>query len=438
MAHPFGGSWGYQPLSQYAPHAAFGEPAALARFIDRCHNAGLGVILDWVPGHFPTDTHGLARFDGTALYEHADPREGFHQDWNTLIYNLGRREVHSYLIASALHWLELYHVDGLRVDAVASMLYRDYSRREGEWIPNKFGGRENLEAVEFLRDLNQVVAQRCPGALTIAEESTSWPGVTQPVKAGGLGFQYKWNMGWMHDTLHYLSLDPIYRSYHHNTLTFGLMYAFSERFVLPLSHDEVVHGKGSLLGRMPGDRWRRFANLRAYFGFMWAHPGKKLLFMGGELAQEREWNHDSQLDWPALADPLHRGVQRLVGDLNHLYRTEPALHALDADAAGFRWLVGDDCANSVYAFYRDGLQGSAPLLAICNFTPEPRRHYRIGAPRRGRWREAINTDSSVYGGSNLGNAGQVTASSGRSHGQPFYIELTVPPLATLLLRFEPQ
>jgi len=438
MAHPFGGSWGYQPLSQYAPHAAFGEPAALARFIDRCHNAGLGVILDWVPGHFPTDTHGLARFDGTALYEHADPREGFHQDWNTLIYNLGRREVHSYLIASALHWLQFYHVDGLRVDAVASMLYRDYSRREGEWIPNKFGGRENLEAVEFLRDLNEVVAQRCPGALTIAEESTSWPGVTQPVKAGGLGFQYKWNMGWMHDTLYYLALDPIYRSYHHNALTFGLMYAFSERFVLPLSHDEVVHGKGSLLGRMPGDRWRRFANLRAYFGFMWAHPGKKLLFMGGELAQESEWNHDSQLDWAALADPLHRGVQRLVGDLNHLYRTEPALHALDADAAGFRWLVGDDCVNSVYAFYRDGPQGSAPLLAICNFTPVPRRNYRVGAPRCGRWREAINTDSSVYGGSNLGNAGEVTASSGRSHGQPFYIELTVPPLATLLLRFEPE
>jgi 1,4-alpha-glucan branching enzyme len=438
MAHPFGGSWGYQPLSQYAPHAAFGEPSALARFIDRCHNAGLGVILDWVPGHFPTDTHGLARFDGTALYEHADPREGFHQDWNTLIYNLGRREVHSYLIASALHWLQFYHVDGLRVDAVASMLYRDYSRREGEWIPNKFGGRENLEAVEFLRDLNEVVAQRCPGALTIAEESTSWPGVTQPVKAGGLGFQYKWNMGWMHDTLYYLALDPIYRSYHHNALTFGLMYAFSERFVLPLSHDEVVHGKGSLLGRMPGDRWRRFANLRAYFGFMWAHPGKKLLFMGGELAQESEWNHDSQLDWAALADPLHRGVQRLVGDLNHLYRTEPALHALDADAAGFRWLVGDDCVNSVYAFYRDGPQGSAPLLAICNFTPVPRRNYRVGAPRCGRWREAINTDSSVYGGSNLGNAGEVTASSGRSHGQPFYIELTVPPLATLLLRFEPE
>jgi 1,4-alpha-glucan branching enzyme len=438
MAHPFGGSWGYQPLSQYAPHAAFGSPAALARFIDRCHNAGLGVILDWVPGHFPTDPHGLARFDGTPLYEHADPREGFHQDWNTLIYNLGRREVHSFLIASALHWLECYHVDGLRVDAVASMLYRDYSRREGEWIPNKYGGRENIEAIDFLRDLNDVVAPRCPGALTIAEESTSWPGVTRPTSAGGLGFAYKWNMGWMHDTLYYMSLDPIHRSHHHNALTFGLMYAFSERFVLALSHDEVVHGKRSLLGRMPGDRWQRFANLRAYFGFMWAHPGKKLLFMGGELAQEAEWNHDSQLDWPALADPLHFGVQRLIADLNHFYRSEPALHAFDADAAGFRWLVGDDCDNSVYAFYRVGHQGVASVIAICNFTPLPRHHYRIGAPRRGRWREAINTDSSLYGGSNLGNGGHVTASSGRSHGQPFCIDLTVPPLSTLLLRFDEQ
>src|ERR1700733_6105412 len=436
MAHPFGGSWGYQPLSQFAPQAAFGDPAALARFIDRCHNAGLGVILDWVPGHFPTDTHGLARFDGTALYEHADPREGFHQDWNTLIYNLGRREVHSFLIASALHWLEVYHVDGLRVDAVASMLYRDYSRRDGEWIPNKFGGRENIEAIEFLRDLNDVIAQRCPGALTIAEESTSWPGVTQPTTAGGLGFPYKWNMGWMHDTLYYMSLDPIYRAYHHNALTFGVAYAFSERFVLPLSHDEVVHGKRSLIGRMPGDRWRRFANLRAYFGFMWAHPGKKLLFMGGELAQEAEWSHDAQLDWASLADPLHRGMQQLVADLNQFYRSEPSLHALDTDAAGFRWLIGDDRANSVYAFYRVGFDGSNPVIAICNFTPVPRQQYRVGVPRRGRWREVINTDSAVYGGSNLGNGGYVTATTGRSHGQPFCIELLVPPLATLLLRFE--
>jgi 1,4-alpha-glucan branching enzyme len=437
MAHPFGGSWGYQPLSQFAPHAAFGDPAALARFIDRCHNAGLGVILDWVPGHFPTDAHGLARFDGTALYEHADPREGFHQDWNTLIYNLGRREVHSFLIASALHWLEVYHVDALRVDAVASMLYRDYSRRDGEWIPNKFGGRENIEAIEFLRDLNDVIAQRCPGALAIAEESTSWPGVTQPTNAGGLGFPYKWNMGWMHDTLNYMSLDPIYRASHHNALTFGLAYAFSERFVLPLSHDEVVHGKRSLIGRMPGDRWSRFANLRAYFGFMWAHPGKKLLFMGGELAQEAEWSHDAQLDWASLADPLHRGMQQLVADLNQFYRSEPSLHALDTDAAGFRWLIGDDRANSVYAFYRSGFSGSTPVIAICNFTPVPRQQYRVGAPRLGRWREVINTDSSLYGGSNLGNGGHVNATTGRSHGQPFCIDLLVPPLATLLLRFEP-
>jgi 1,4-alpha-glucan branching enzyme len=437
-AHPFGGSWGYQPLSQYAPHAAFGEPAALARFIDRCHNAGLGVILDWVPGHFPTDTHGLARFDGTALYEHADPREGFHRDWNTLIYNFGRREVHSFLIASALHWLERYHVDGLRVDAVASMLYRDYSRREGDWIANQYGGRENIEAIEFLRDLNDVVAQRCPGALTIAEESTAWPGVTQPTQAGGLGFSYKWNMGWMHDTLRYMSVDPIYRIHDHNELTFGLLYALSERFVLPLSHDEVVHGKRSLVGRMPADRWQRFANLRAYFGFMWAHPGKKLLFMGGELAQEGEWNHDSQLDWAALDDPLHRGVQRLIGDLNHFYRSEPALHALDGDAAGFRWLVGDDRVNSVYAFCRFGDDDTPPIIAICNFTPLPRPQYRLGVPREGRWREAVNTDGLAYGGSNLGNGGHVMATSVRSHGQPFSMDVTLPPLATLLLRYEKQ
>ena len=386
-----------------------GKPAGLARFIDRCHNAGVGVILDWVPAHFPTDPHGLAHFDGTPLYEHTDPREGFHQDWNTLIYNLGRREVHSFLIASALHWLERYHVDGLRVDAVASMLYRDYSRRQGEWIPNKYGGRENLEAIEFLRDLNDVVARRCPGALTIAEESTAWPGVTRATSSGGLGFSYKWNMGWMHDTLRYMSQDPLYRSYMYDALTFGLVYAFSERFVLPLSHDEVVHGKRSLIGRMPGDRWQRFANLRAYFGFMWSHPGKKLLFMGGEFAQEREWNHDVQLDWPALEHAPNRGVQLLIGDLNRLYRNEPALHALDSDSTGFHWIIGDDKVNSVYAFYRSGLQGAPPVIAICNFTPVPRIAYRLGAPRKGRWREMINTDAAVYGGSNMGNGGYVTA-----------------------------
>jgi 1,4-alpha-glucan branching enzyme len=435
-SHPFGGSWGYQPLGQFAPTAVLGEPAALARFIDRCHAADIGVILDWVPAHFPTDPHGLAHFDGTPLYEHADPREGFHQDWNTLIYNLGRREVHSFLIASALHWLERYHVDALRVDAVASMLYRDYSRRQGEWVPNRYGGRENLESIDFLRDLNETVARRCPGALTIAEESTAWPGVTRDTQAGGLGFPFKWNMGWMHDALNYIQQDPVYRSYAHDMLTFGLVYAFSERFVLPLSHDEVVHGKRSLIGRMPGDRWQRFANLRAFYGFMWAHPGKKLIFMGGELAQEREWNHDTQLDWAALGDPLHRGVQRLMSDLNRTYVQEPALHALDADSVGFQWIIGDDRANSIYVFYRSGLEDARPVIAICNFTPVPRQGYRIGAPRVGRWRELINTDAGIYGGSNVGNGGFVTATEKRSHGQPFSIEVTIPPLATVLLRFD--
>jgi 1,4-alpha-glucan branching enzyme len=436
MSHPFGGSWGYQPLGLFAPQASLGEPAGFARFVDRCHQANIGVILDWVPAHFPTDPHGLAHFDGTPLYEHTDPREGFHQDWNTLIYNLGRREVHSFLIASALHWLERYHIDGLRVDAVASMLYRDYSRRQGEWIPNRYGGRENLESIDFLRDLNDVVAHRCPGALTIAEESTAWPGVTRSIQSGGLGFPYKWNMGWMHDSLRYLSLDPIDRSHAHDALTFGLVYAFSERFVLPLSHDEVVHGKRSLIGRMPGDRWQRFANLRAYYGFMWAHPGKKLMFMGCEFAQEREWNHDAQLDWSALEDCLHLGVQRLIGDLNRAYVTEPALHALDSDSAGFHWIVGDDRANSVYVFYRAGMADAPPVIAVCNFTPVPRLKYRIGAPRKGRWRELINTDGAAYGGSNMGNGGAVFATDRRCHGQPFSIELTVPPLATLLLRFD--
>jgi 1,4-alpha-glucan branching enzyme len=436
MNHPFGGSWGYQPLGLFAPQASLGEPAGLARFVDRCHRANIGVILDWVPAHFPTDPHGLAHFDGTPLYEHADPREGFHQDWNTLIYNLGRREVHSFLIASALHWLERYHVDGLRVDAVASMLYRDYSRRQDEWIPNRYGGRENLEAIEFLRDLNDVVSRRCPGALLIAEESTAWPGVTRSTKSGGLGFPYKWNMGWMHDTLRYLSLDPIQRSSAHEALTFGLVYAFSEHFVLPLSHDEVVHGKRSLLGKMPGDLWQRFANLRAYYGLMWAHPGKKLLFMGGEFAQQREWNHDAELDWAALEDPYHRGVQRLIGDLNRAYATEPALHALDCDGAGFHWIIGDDRANSIYVFYRTGLADAPPVIAVCNFTPVPRLKYRFGAPRKGRWRELINTDAAAYGGSNMGNGGTVIAIERRSHGQPFSMELTVPPLATLLLRFD--
>ena len=434
MGHPFSGSWGYQVLSQYAPQATFGEPAAFARFVDRCHAAGIGVILDWVPGHFPTDAHGLAWFDGTALYEHTDPREGFHQEWNTAIYNLGRREVHAFLVSSALHWIERYHVDGLRVDAVASMLYRDYARREGEWIPNKYGGRENIEAIDFLRHLNDAVAQRFPGALMIAEESTAWPGVTRSTRDWGLGFSYKWNMGWMHDTLRYMKHDPVHRSYDHHDMTFGLLYAFSERFVLPLSHDEVVHGKGSLIGRMSGDTWQRFANLRAYFGFMWTQPGKKLLFMGGEFGQDWEWNHDGQLDWVALEHPLHRGVQTLVADLNRVYRQEPALHVFDSDSAGFRWIVADDNSNSIYAYYRQGHADSAPVIAICNFTPVPRLHYRLGAPRAGVWREILNTDSELYGGSNLGNGGRLEASSAPSHGQPFSLELTLPPLATVLLR----
>ena len=434
--YPFGGSWGYQPLGLFAPSARFGPPDGFARFVDAMHAADIGVILDWVPAHFPTDAHGLARFDGTALYEHLDPREGFHHDWNTYIYNFGRREVQGFLIASALYWLEHFHVDGLRVDAVASMLYRDYSRKAGEWVPNVHGGRENLEAVGFLRHLNAVVGERVPGAMMIAEESTAWPGVTRPVAHGGLGFSYKWNMGWMHDTLRYIEQDPIHRSYHHDEMTFGLIYAFSEKFILPLSHDEVVHGKGSLIGKMPGDTWQRFANLRAYLGFMWAHPGKKLLFMGGEIAQEREWSHDRQIDWHLLDDPAHAGIQRLVRDLNRLYAGEPALHARDADASGFRWVIGDDRANSVFAFLRFGGEGAAPILAVCNMTPVPRHGYRIGVPRAGRWRELFNSDSACYGGSNVGNGGAIHTTSIGSHGEPQSLALVLPPLATVLLRHE--
>ncbi|HQS18776.1 1,4-alpha-glucan branching protein GlgB [Reyranella sp.] len=432
--HPFGGSWGYQPLGLFAPAAIYGPPESFARFVDAAHRAGIGVLLDWVPAHFPTDPHGLARFDGTALYEHLDPREGYHHDWNTYIYNFGRREVQGFLIASALHWLERFHVDGLRVDAVASMLYRDYSRPADAWIPNVHGGRENLEAIGFLRHLNAVVAERAPGAIVIAEESTAWPGVTAPLPEG-LGFSFKWNMGWMHDTLQYVEHEPVYRAYHHDQMTFGLVYAFSERFVLPISHDEVVHGKGSLLGKMPGDRWQRFANLRAYLGFMWAHPGKKLLFMGCEIAQDREWNHDGEIDWHLLEDGAHAGIQRLVRDLNHLYAAEPALHESDADPSGFSWIVGDDRANSVYAFFRTS-PSAAPLLVVCNMTPVPRHAYRIGVPKRGRWREVANTDSRFYGGSDLGNDGGVSAVDIPSHGQSDSIQLSLPPLATVILRSE--
>jgi len=432
--HPFGGSWGYQPLGLFAPAARFGPPEAFARFVDTAHRAGIGVLVDWVPAHFPTDPHGLARFDGTALYEHLDPREGFHRDWNTYIYNFGRREVQGFLIASALHWLEHYHVDGLRVDAVASMLYRDYSRPADAWIPNIHGGRENLEAIGFLRHLNAVVAERCPGAIMVAEESTAWPGVTA-AQPEGLGFSFKWNMGWMHDTLQYVEREPVHRAFHHDEISFGLLYAFSEKFVLPISHDEVVHGKRSLLAKMPGDRWQRFANLRAYLGFMWAHPGKKLLFMGNEIAQEREWNHDAEVEWHLLGDPAHAGVQRLVRDLNKLYAAEPALHDRDAEAAGFAWLVGDDRANSVFAFVRSAA-GAPPVLVACNMTPVPRHGYRIGVPCGGRWREVANTDSRYYGGSDLGNDGIVHAVDQPSHGQRHSLQLTLPPLATVMLRSE--
>jgi 1,4-alpha-glucan branching enzyme len=430
--HPFGGSWGYQPLSLFASSGRYGPPQGLSRFVEALHAAGIGIILDWVPAHFPTDPHGLARFDGTALYEHLDPREGFHHDWNTFIYNFGRREIQGFLIASALYWLEHFHIDGLRVDAVASMLYRDYSRKKDEWVPNIYGGRENLEAIGFLRHLNAVVAERCPGAMMIAEESTAWPGVSRPISQGGLGFSYKWNMGWMHDTLLYMEKEPIHRQYHHNDMTFGLLYAFTENFILPLSHDEVVYGKRSLIGKMPGDRWQRFANLRAYFGFMWSHPGKKLLFMGCEFAQEREWNHDRDLDWPSIDDPAHAGVQRLIGDLNRLYASMPALHSRDCEAAGFQWVIGDDRANSVFVFIRIG-SDNARVVVVCNMTPVPRRNYRIGVPSAGNWGEIFNSDSAFYGGSNVGNAGHVASDPVPAHGQRQSLQLVLPPLATIFL-----
>ena len=434
MEHPFGGSWGYQPLGLFAPTGRYGTPEDLAYFVDRCHAAGLGVILDWVPAHFPTDVWGLARFDGTALYEHEDPREGFHKDWNTLIYNLGRNEVKGFLIASALEWLEHYHIDALRVDAVASMLYRDYSRNAGEWIPNQYGGRENLESVEFFKHLNSIVHQRCPHAFTVAEESTAWPGVTRPPEEGGLGFDFKWNMGWMHDSLHYMEEDPVYRKYHHGMMTFGMVYAYSERFVLPLSHDEVVHGKGSLLGKMPGDMWQKHANLRAYFGFMWAHPGKKLLFMGGEIAQLAEWNHDSSLHWDLLDDPMHAGVQRLVRDLNRLYASEPALQYGDLHPEGFEWAVGDDAENSIFGMLRWPQDRASCILAVSNMTPVPRHGYRVGVPRAGRWKEVLNSDAACYGGSNLGNV-EAWTEAVPAHGKEQSLHLVLPPLSTIYLRW---
>jgi 1,4-alpha-glucan branching enzyme len=446
--HPLDDSWGYQPIGLFAPTRRFGDPAGFARLVDRAHAAGLGIILDWVPAHFPTDVHGLEHFDGSALYEYADPRKGFHPDWNTAIYDYGRREVVNFLAASALYWLDRFHIDGLRVDAVASMLYLDYSRRAGEWTPNQEGGRENRDAEHFLRQVNSLTYGLHAGTVTIAEESTSWPGVTLPVTGGGtggpggdltggLGFGFKWNMGWMNDTLEYIGLDPVYRRWHQNKLTFGLLYAFSENFILPISHDEVVHGKRSVLGRIPGDPWRKAATGRAYYAFMWAHPGKKLLFMGQEFGQLREWNFAHQLDWYLLDDPLHDGLRRCVRDLNRLYRDSPALHARDCEAEGFRWIVADDAAQSVFAWLRFAGAEDKPVAAICNFTPVPRDGYRIGLPFAGRWREVLNTDASVFGGSGLGNLGAVDAIAHPSHGLPASAVLLLPPLATLYLQYDP-
>ena len=435
--HPLDASWGYQPIGLYAPTARHGDPEGFIRFVAACHDAGLGVIVDWVPAHFPADAHGLARFDGTALYEYADPREGFHPDWNTLIYDFNTPQVGNFLIGSALHWLEAFGVDGLRVDAVASMLYRDYSRRDGEWLPNVHGGRENLEAIAFLRRFNEVLGAERPAAITIAEESTAFPQVSRPTASGGLGFHYKWNMCWMNDTLRYMARDPVHRSHHHDELTFGLIYAFSEQFVLPVSHDEVVHGKGSLLGRMPGDPWQRFANLRAYLGFMFAHPGKKLLFMGCEFAQQREWDHAGELDWSLLNDPMHAGVQRLVRDLNRVLRATPALHRRDVDPGGFEWLEAGDRAHSVLAFLRHGAAGDPPLLAVCNFTPTVHDGYRLGVPLAGVWRERLNTDSRYYGGSDVGTPfGESTTEPVPCHGRAQSLSLRLPPLATVFLELQ--
>jgi 1,4-alpha-glucan branching enzyme len=430
--YPFDGSWGYQPVGLYAPTIRHGTPGEFRAFVDAAHRKGLGVILDWVPGHFPTDPHGLGRFDGTALYEHQDPKEGFHQDWNTLIYNYGRVEVQNYLISNALYWLKEYHLDGLRVDAVASMLYRDYSRRAGEWVPNKDGGRENYEAIDFLQKMNIAAYGECPGILTAAEESTSFPGVSRPADWGGLGFGYKWNMGWMNDTLAYMSRDPVYRKHHHNQMTFGLMYAWSENFILPISHDEVVHGKGSLLAKMPGDGEQKFANLRAYYGYMWAHPGKKLLFMGQEFAQGAEWNYAQSLDWHLLDYPQHRGVKALVADLNRLYRRLPALHVNDSRPEGFRWIEADDAGRSVYAWLRRGNAGDPAVVIAANMTPVERR-LRLGLPGPGRWSEVLNTDAEIYGGANRGNLGGVIAEPVASHGQSHSAEITLPPLSVVYL-----
>jgi 1,4-alpha-glucan branching enzyme len=431
--HPFGGSWGYQVTGYFAPTARFGDPDDFRYLVDHLHQRGIGVIVDWVPAHFPKDAWALARFDGTALYEHVDPRKGEHPDWGTLVFNFGRNEVRNFLIANALYWIEELHIDGLRVDAVASMLYLDYSRREGEWVPNEFGGRENLEAVEFLKQLNTVVYGRNPHVMTIAEESTAWPAVSRPTYLGGLGFGFKWNMGWMHDNLSYFARDPIHRRYHHNELTFGLVYAWTENFMLPLSHDEVVHGKRSLLDKMPGDRWQKFANLRALYGYMWAHPGKQLLFMGGEFGQWREWSEERSLDWHLLSESDHEGLQRLVGELNARYREHPALWQRDADPGGFQWIDASNADENVLSFVRWDEDASQPVICLCNFASVPRHGFRVGLPRGGPWAEVFNTDAEVYGGSNVGNNGVVNADETSWHGQPASAEVTLPPLATVWL-----
>jgi 1,4-alpha-glucan branching enzyme len=435
MEHPFYGSWGYQTLGYYAPTRRYGTPKDFMAFVDHLHQRGIGVLLDWVPAHFPQDAHGLAYFDGTHLYEHEDPRLREHPDWGTRVFNYGRREVANFLLGSALYWLERYHADGLRVDAVASMLYLDYSRKAGEWRPNVYGGRENLDAITFIKRLNELVYARHPGVVSIAEESTAWPLVSRPVYLGGLGFGLKWNMGWMHDMLEYMRHDPVHRKYHHDQLTFGLLYAFSENFLLPLSHDEVVHGKGSLVSRMPGDDWQRFANLRLLYAFMWAYPGKKLLFMGGEFGQTTEWNHDASLPWHLLDQgPYHRGVQRLVADLNRLYRATPALYEVDFEPAGFQWIDCHDAEQSALSFVRHGRDRRDLTLCVCNFTPVPRRGYRVGVPAPGFYAEVLNTDGAAYGGSNLGNGGGILSEPSPWHGQPYSVVITLPPLAAVWLR----
>jgi 1,4-alpha-glucan branching enzyme len=435
MEHPFDGSWGYQTIGYFAATSRYGSPTEFMEFIDRCHQAGLGVLLDWTPAHFPRDTHGLSQFDGTHLYEHSDPRQGSHPDWGTLVYNYGRNEVRNYLISNALFWFDKYHIDGLRVDAVASMLYLDYSRKQGEWVPNKFGGRENLEAIDFLKRLNEVSHEKFPGVLTIAEESTSWPSVSRPTYLGGLGFSLKWNMGWMNDTLKYFSANPIHRKYEHNKLTFSLIYAFTENFLLPFSHDEVVHGKNSLLHKMPGDLWQQFANLRLLYSYQYAHPGKKLLFMGQEFAQRQEWSEARSLDWHLLQHESHRGIQRLVGDLNKLYAAEPALHEVDFEWQGFEWLDANDGDNSVLSFIRRGKTPGDFLVTVLNATPVVRSGYRIGVPEAGAYREVFNSDSGRYGGSNVGNLGAVHAAPRQHMGRAYSLELRLPPLAAVYLKW---